>query len=84
MLLRVKMTRGGYVILEVEGRAYNNSDGAGRKWTEVEIDSITWPGRGKVADKNIADMAQVEEDFLKALESQSESAHIDSYERLNP
>jgi hypothetical protein len=77
------MARGGYVNLEVEGRAYNDSDGAGRKWTEVEIDSISWPNGGKVADKNIADMTQVEEDFLKTLESRSESAYIDSYEKLN-
>jgi hypothetical protein len=79
--VKVKMARGGYMGLEVEGRSYSDGDGAGRKWTEVEINSINWPGGGKVADKNIADMAQVEEAFERALQSRDEENYIDFCER---
>jgi hypothetical protein len=77
----IKMARGGYMNLEVEGRVYPDSDGAGRKWTEVEIDSINWPGGGKVADKNIADMSQVEEALEAALKGRDEANYIDFCER---
>jgi hypothetical protein len=66
MLVRVKMARGGYVNLEVEGRTYTSKDGAGQSLTEVEIDSVCWPGGGKVADKNIADWRQLKSAFLEA------------------
>jgi hypothetical protein len=67
MLVRVKMTRGGYVNLEVEGRTYTSKDGAGQTWAEVEIDSVCWPGGRKVADKNIADWRQLKSAYLEAL-----------------
>jgi hypothetical protein len=74
-ILRVKMTRGGYMNLEVTGRVYKDSYGVPGSpvWTEVEIDSIHWPGGGEVADKNIADMEQVEEAFRKALKEEREN-----------
>jgi hypothetical protein len=70
--VKVKMARGGFMQLDIEGRAYSDSDGAGQSWTEVEIDSIQWPGGGEVAEKNIADMDQVREAFLSVLESNRE------------
>jgi hypothetical protein len=79
--VQVKMARGGYMNLEIEGRSYQDGDGAGKSWTEVEIDSICWPGGGKVADKNIADMSQVEEAFERALKGRDEANYIDSCER---
>jgi hypothetical protein len=75
------MARGGYMSLEVEGRVYPDSDGSGRKWTEIEIESIKWPGGGLVKDKNIADMEQVKEVFAEAVESSSAAAYEDSWER---
>jgi butyrate kinase len=83
MKVLVEMTRGGKILLEVDGRVYTDSDGAGRKWTEVEIMSIKWPGGGIVADKNIKDMTQVEEAFLEAEESNSEAIEVDAYERAH-
>ena len=79
--VKVRMARGGYMSLEVTGRVFPDSDGAGRKWTEVEIESIKWPGGGEVADKNIADMTQVQEVFQAAVEGSSEDEYIASYER---
>ncbi|MBE3145474.1 MAG: hypothetical protein IMZ61_16355 [Planctomycetes bacterium] len=83
--VQVEMVRGGFISLEVEGRIYPHRDGSGRQWTEVEIHSINWPGGGKVADKNIADITQVEEAFegafKEALENQREDAYIDFCER---
>ena len=73
--IRVKMSRGGFMNLEVSGRTYKDSYGVPGSpvWTEVEIDSIRWPGGGEVADKNIADMDQVKNDFLKALKAEREN-----------
>jgi hypothetical protein len=79
--VRVKMAKGGYMSLEVEGRCYSDSDGAGQHWTEVEIESIKWPKGGEVSTKNIADKNQVEEAFLAAVEGRSESEYVASYER---
>jgi hypothetical protein len=81
--VQVKMARGGYLSLEVEGRVYSDGDGSGRKWTEVEIESINWPGGGKVKDKNIADMTQVQEAFAEAVESSSAAAYEDAWERAH-
>jgi hypothetical protein len=81
--VNVKMARGGYMSLEVEGRVYPDSDGAGRKWTEVEIESIQWPGGGKVAEKNIADMTQVQEAFAEAVEGTASDASVAAYERAH-
>jgi hypothetical protein len=81
--VKVKMARGGYMTLTVEGRAYPDSDGAGAKWIEVEIESIKWPGGGEVADKNIADMDQVKEAFADAVEGSAVAAYVDSYERAH-
>lgn len=81
--VKVKMTRGGYMTLTVEGHVYPDSNGAGEKWTEIEIDSIKWPGGGEVADKNIADMDQVREAFCAAVEGRSESDYVDAYERAH-
>jgi hypothetical protein len=67
MQMNVKMARGGVMSLEVKGHVYQDSDGSGRKWQDVEIDSIEWPGGGKVADKNIADMEQIKNDLVVAL-----------------
>lgn len=81
--VKVKMARGGFMSLEIEGNVYSDSDGAGRKWTEVEIESIKWPGGGEVADKNIADMEQVKDAFLAAVEGSDESAMIEAWERAH-
>jgi hypothetical protein len=62
------MKRGGEMPMLVEGRVYKDSDGSGRRWTEVEIESIRWAGGGEVDVKNVADMAQVQEAFLEAME----------------
>jgi hypothetical protein len=82
-IVKIKMARGGYMNLEVTGTCHSDSDGSGRSWTEVEITGIFWPGGGKVADKNIADMTQVEEAFEEALKSQSEEAYIAHCERYD-
>ena len=68
MKVAVEMARGGKVLLEVEGNAYPDSDGAGHKFTVVDITSIQWPGGGKVAEKNIKNMTQVEEAYVDALD----------------
>lgn len=65
--VKVEMKRGGFIYLNVEGSIYKDGDGSGRRWTEVDIESIRWPGGGKVDGKNIKDMNQVEEAFLNAL-----------------
>lgn len=67
MKIPVNMKRGGTILLDVEGKAYNDKDGSGHSWEEVEIYAIYWSGGSKVADKNIADMKQVEQAFLDAL-----------------
>lgn len=64
----------------VKGRAYEDSDGAGAKWTQVEFDSIEFLGGGQIPDKWIADISQVEEAYLEALEVNQESAEADAYE----
>ena len=69
--------------LVVEGRVYPDSDGAGRKWTEVEIESIQWPGGGEVADKNIADILQVKDAFVEAVEGTTSDAMVAAYERAH-
>jgi hypothetical protein len=71
MKVAVEMARGGKMELEVEGRTYLDSDGSGRKWTDIEIESIKWPGGGEVKEKNIKDIHQVEDAFVEALEAQS-------------
>jgi hypothetical protein len=81
--VNVKMARGGYISLVVEGRVYPDSDGAGRKWTEVEIEAIKWPGGGEVAEKNIADMTQVQEAFAEAVEGTSAAAYEAAWERAH-
>jgi hypothetical protein len=70
--VKVKMARGGFMSLVVEGRVYSD---------DVEIDSIQWPSGGEVADKNIADMTQVQEAFVEAVEGSSMDEYIASYER---
>jgi len=83
MDVKVEMARGGFMILDVDGNAYTDSDGAGRKWQEVEITSIKWPRGGKVASKNIKDMTQVEEAFLEALEGRDDTVRADAFERAH-
>jgi len=63
--VQIKMDRGGYMPLVVEGRVFPNSDGSGQTWTDVEIHSVFWPGGGVVAEKNIADEHQVEDAFYE-------------------
>ena len=63
----VKMARGGYMLLIVEGDIYQSTDGAGAEMEEIEITSIKWPGGGVVADKNIADWRQVKDGFSNAV-----------------
>ena len=63
----VLMKRGGYVPLVVTGSVYKDTDGAGQSWTQVEVKSVQWPGGGRVAEKNITDMTQVEDDFKRAV-----------------
>ena len=67
MLVQVKMARGGCMKLDVEGRVYKDSDGAGQTWTDVEIKAICWPGGGEVKEKNIADITQVQEAYYEAV-----------------
>ena len=81
--VQIKMARGGYMSLVVEGRVYPDSDGAGRKWTEVEIESIKWPGGGEVAEKNIANMSQVQDAFAEAVEGTTSDARVAAYERAH-
>jgi hypothetical protein len=76
LTVRVEMARGGKMPLLVTGSAHSDHYGVPGSpvWTEVEIESIKWPGGGgEVDEKNIADMTQVEEAFLEALESNSPS-----------
>ena len=73
--VQVKMARGGYMSLVVEGRVYSDGD--------VEIESIKWPGGGKVADKNIADMTQVQDAFVEAVEGTASDAMVAAYERAH-
>ena len=80
--VKVKMKRGGFMHLEIEGRCQSDSDGAGQEWTEVEIDSIKWPGGGEVDEKNIADMDQVKEAFAEADESRYQAVCEDAMERM--
>ena len=61
--IKVRMKSGGYMNLEVEGRCYKDSNGAGERWLEVEIDSIKWPHGGEVNSKNIADIGEVKQKF---------------------
>ena len=80
--VKVRMKRGGFMHLDIEGRCYDDSDGAGQKFTEVEIDSIRWPGGGEVDEKNIADMDQVREAFAEASESHYQGVCEDVMERM--
>ena len=72
--VNVKMARGEYMSLVVEGRVYSD---------DVEIDSIQWPSGGEVADKNIADMTQVQEAFAEAVEGTTSDAMVAAYERAH-
>lgn len=58
--VKVAMKRGGFLYLDIKGRAYKDGD--------VEIDSIKWPNGGEVSSKNIADMNQVQDEFYNTLE----------------
>jgi hypothetical protein len=71
MLIKVKMARGGYMMLEAEGRVYNDSDGAGQRFTCLDDFELRWPGGGVVADKNVADITQAEEAYIDAVTSRS-------------
>jgi hypothetical protein len=64
----VQMARGGFVDLLVCGNISNDSDGAGRKFTAVEIESIRWPRGGVVREGNIASLEQVKNVFYEAAE----------------
>lgn len=69
--INVKMARGGSMLLDVTGRVYSGEDGSGRGETQCDI-AIYWPGRnskGKrypVKDELIANMKEVEADFIDA------------------
>ena len=79
-IISVRMKRGGYMPARVRGRAYNDSDGAGDRWTQVELDSIEFLGGGQIPDKWIADMSQVEEAYLNVLKKEQETSEVDAYE----
>jgi hypothetical protein len=64
----VQMARGGFVDLLVCGNISNDSDGAGRKFTTIEIESIRWPRGGVVKEKNIASLEQVKDVFYEMAE----------------
>ena len=66
MLIKVKMARGGYMMLKADGRVYGDSDGAGQKFTCLDDFELRWPGGGVVADKNV-DMSQAEEAYIEAV-----------------
>ena len=66
--LRVRMARGGYLPLLVEGSVYKDTDGSGQRLTTVEIEALRWPRGGLVKELFIADMKEVEKDFLEAEE----------------
>jgi len=81
VIVQVEMARGGTLPLEITGRVSHTTDGAGQPFTDVEIDLIEWPKGGLVRSEFIKDMSKVEEDFVAALEDESESAWLDSAER---
>jgi hypothetical protein len=66
--VKVQMKRGGFMPMLIDALVYKDSDGSGRRWTEVEIRGIEWPHGGKVNEKNIADIGQVEDAVLEAAE----------------
>ena len=67
--IKVQMKRGGFMPMLADARIYNDSDGAGQKWVEVEITSLQWPGGGEVNEMNIADMTQVQDAVFEAAEN---------------
>jgi len=72
--ITVKMKRGGTMELEAEGSVYNDSDGAGDRWTAIDDFEVYWPGkkgnkkRYPVDPKNF-DVGAAEEAFIEAVES---------------
>lgn len=44
--IKVKMKRGGFIPMLAEANITNDSDGAGQKWTEVEITQPAMDARG--------------------------------------
>jgi hypothetical protein len=82
MIINVRMKRGGKVPMEVEARVYGDSNGAGRRWTECEIEGIYWLGGSKgkrysVNDNLIASVDEVQEDFINKEESRVEENRVD-------
>jgi len=79
--VKARMKRGGCLCLDVYAKVYNNSDGAGQKWVDVDLLSIQWPHGGEVAEKNIASMDEFKTAIIEAAESASQCALEDAMER---
>lgn len=65
-IIKVKMRRGGMMNLEAEGRVYEDETETGERFTACEDFALHWPGGGYVAEKNVADIQQAINDFVRA------------------
>jgi hypothetical protein len=76
----VRMKRGGTINLNVDGWISHDKLGSGEPIVECEIYSISWPGGGEVADKNIFSLDQVQDAFIEASENAAEAAKERAYD----
>lgn len=82
--IKVKMKRGGTMLLEAEGRCVHDKDGAGMPFDEIEDLELFWPRKPRdkksypVKTDLIADWSQVEEAFWEACASRAEGDRVDS------
>jgi hypothetical protein len=65
LTLPVAMRRGGRMPFVVTGSIHDDEPVMGARCYEVKIESVQWPRGGEVDERLIADMDDVENDFLK-------------------
>jgi hypothetical protein len=84
--IKVKMKRGGFMMLEATGRCYRTTDGAGAPYQEVDDLQLYWPRKKRdkksypVKPELVADWEQAETEFWDADSQQAEdnaiAAHV--------
>jgi hypothetical protein len=62
--LSVAMRRGGRLPLRVTGTIRDDEPVMGSACYEVDVESVQWPHGGEVDERLIADMDELEDDFL--------------------
>jgi hypothetical protein len=83
--IKVKMKRGGFMMLEATGRCYRTTDGAGAPYQEVDDLQLYWPRKKRdkksypVKETLVSDWSQVEEEFWDADSQQAENNAIDAH-----